>query len=107
MVVCGEIETSEADVDAVINPILVVEVLSKSTESYDRGDKFHKYRQLGSLKEYILINQAKVVVETFYKKEDNIWEISRVSGLDKSIEIKSLELKLKMSDLYTGVKLEP
>lgn len=106
MVICGEIETSEEDKDAVINPILVVEVLSKSTESYDRGDKFYKYRQLDSLKEYILIDQEKAVVETFYKKENNIWEISRIAGLDQLIEIKSIEVNLKMEELYSGINLK-
>lgn len=105
MVVCGEIETSKEDKDAIINPIMVVEVLSKSTESYDRGDKFHKYRQLDSLKEYILVNQEKAVVETFYKKDSNIWEIARVSGLDQKVEIKSLSLILTMKELYIGIKL--
>lgn len=105
MVICGEIEVSEDDKDAVINPILVVEVLSKSTESYDRGDKFYKYRQLDSLKEYILIDQAKAVVETFYKKENNIWEISRIAGLDQLIEIKSIGVNLKMEELYSGINL--
>ena len=103
MVICGEIEVSEEDSEAVTNPILVVEVLSKSTESYDRGDKFYKYRQLSSFKEYILIDQEKPVVETFYKRENNIWEISRVSGIDKSIEIKSLGLQIKMTELYINV----
>ena len=106
MVICGDIEVSEEDKDAVINPILVVEVLSKSTESYDRGDKFYKYRQLVSLKEYILIDQAKAVVETFYKRENNIWEISRIAGLDQLIEIKSIGVNLKMEELYSGINLK-
>ena len=78
-------------------------VLSKSTESYDRGDKFYKYRQLQSLKEYVLIDQEKPVVETFYKRENNIWEISRATGLDQTIEIKSLGLNLSLSELYIDV----
>ncbi len=105
MVICGEIETSQEDKDAVVNPILVVEVLSKSTESYDRGDKFYKYRQLKSLKEYILINQDKAVVETFYKKADNVWEISRISGLNASIELQSIGVHLDMQSLYRDLKL--
>lgn len=103
MVICGEIEVSEEDQEAIKNPVLVVEVLSKSTESYERGDKFYKYRQLEPLREYILIDQEKPVVETFYKRENNIWEISRYSGLEKTIEIKSLGIKIKMQELYINV----
>ena len=103
MVICGDIETSAEDKDAVTNPILIVEVLSKSTESYDRGDKFYKYRQLPSLKEYILIDQEKAVVETFYKREETIWEISRVDDIEQVVEIKSLGLKINMAELYLGI----
>lgn len=103
MVVCGDLEISEEDKEAIINPILIVEVLSKSTESYDRGDKFYKYRQLESFKEYILADQEKAVVETFFKRDANIWEISRISGLDQVITIKSLGIKIKMSELYLDI----
>lgn len=103
MVICEELQISEEDSEAVINPILIAEVLSKSTESYDRGDKFYKYRQLPSLKEYVLIDQEKPVVETFYKRENNIWEISRATGLDQTIEIKSLGFNLSLRELYIDV----
>ena len=103
MIICGDIEISDDDNEAVTNPILIVEVLSKSTESYDRGDKFYKYRQLSSFKEYILIDQEKPVVETFYKRENNIWEISRTTGLENTVEIKSVGIQIKMSDLYVNI----
>ncbi len=106
MVIRGEIEISAEDKDAVTNPLVVVEVLSKSTESYDRGDKFYKYRQLKSLKEYVLIDQEKAMVETFYKRENNIWEISRIAGIDQLIEIKSIEVSLNMRELYSGINLK-
>ncbi|MEL7120812.1 MAG: Uma2 family endonuclease [Bacteroidota bacterium] len=104
MVICEEINTSDKDKDAVINPIVIVEVLSKSTESYDRGDKFYKYRQLDSFREYILISQDKPMVETFYKKEDNVWEIARYIGLDAQIVVKSLGVTINSQELYLNVK---
>ncbi|MEZ5042823.1 MAG: Uma2 family endonuclease [Saprospiraceae bacterium] len=104
MVICGEIEVSQEDEEAIINPLIVVEVLSKSTESYDRGDKFYKYRQLDSIKEYLLIDQEKPMVESFYKRENNIWEISRVSGLEKSLKVKSIGIEINLEDLYVNVK---
>ena len=69
MLVCGGVQTSEHDPNAVVNPLLVVEVLSKSTERYDRGDKFHKYCYLTSFKEYVLIDQYKPVVDILYKAD--------------------------------------
>lgn len=94
MIVCDDIEVSEEDEQAIINPVVIVEVLSKSTGDYDRGDKFYKYRQLPSLKEYVLIDQDKPVIESYFKKDDNIWEISRVTGLGKEIPIKSLGIEI-------------
>jgi Uma2 family endonuclease len=107
MVICGKIEASSEDADAVTNPIIIVEVLSKSTESYDRGDKFYKYRQLDTLKEYILVAQDKPVVETFYKRESNVWEIARFIGLDTMIELKSLDITISMKELYVNIDFTP
>ena len=99
MIICGNIETSDEDTEAVTNPVLIVEVLSKSTESYDRGDKFYKYRQLPSFLEYVLVSQDKPVVETFYRKDNNVWEIARYTGLDTIIKLKCLDLKIDMKNL--------
>lgn len=107
MVVCGPLETAEVDPDSVTNPTLVVEVLSKSTAGYDRGDKFFKYRQLPALREYILIDQYQPVVESFFKKEEGVWEIARVTGLDQSFPIKSLGFSIALADLYAGVTFPP
>ncbi len=105
MVICGGIETSADDQEAVTNPRLVVEVLSDSTESYDRGDKFHKYRQLDTLEEYVLVAQDKPVVETYYRKEANVWEIARFVGKAQQLQLKSIGLTLALEALYTDVQL--
>lgn len=102
MVICGEIELSKIDQNAVTNPILIVEVLSKSTANYDRGDKFHTYRQLKSLKEYVLIEQNKPVIEIYTRKAD-LWKIRRIEGLDQEIHFSSIDLTLKLSDLYYDI----
>lgn len=102
MVVCGEINKSTKNRHAIINPIIIVEVLSKSTESYDRGDKFYKYRQIQSLQEYILIDQSKPQIE-IYRRQNELWQITRVSGLDKSISIHSTGIEIKLSDIYQDV----
>lgn len=104
MVVCDGLETSEDDPDAITNPLVIVEVLSKSTADYDRGDKFFKYRQLPSLRAYILINQERPVVETFSKRQDNVWEIGRYAGLEQNFYSKVLDVTVAMSELYADVR---
>jgi Uma2 family endonuclease len=100
MVICGAIETANDDRHSVVNPLLVVEVLSKSTESYDRGDKFHKYCSLPSFREYILIDQYKPVIDILYKEEASYWKMTTTIGLDKSIYLNTLDCPIKMSDIY-------
>lgn len=103
MVVCGPIDTAEQDADSIVNPTLIIEVLSKSTAGYDRGDKFFKYRQLPTLREYILIDQYQPVVESYFKKEEGVWEIARATGLDQTFLIKSLGFSLALADLYADI----
>ena len=105
MVVCGDIQVSDEDENSAVNPILIVEVLSKSTAAYDRGDKFYKYRQIDSFQEYVLIDQEKAVVEIFYKKENNVWEIVWVSGLNETFLLQSIDASVRMEDLYQDVEL--
>ena len=101
MVICGEIEESKQDKNAITNPILIIEVLSKSTAEYDRGDKFYLYRQIPSFREYVLIEQKKYVVDVHYKDENSdLWRITRYEGLDKKIRLHSLDIELSMEELY-------
>ncbi len=107
MVICGEMERSKDVKDAVTNPILIVEVLSKSTTEYDRGDKFYFYRQIPTLQEYVLIEQNRRVVEVFYKKEKNdLWSISRYEGLNEIIKLQSIAIEISMQELYFDIEEE-
>jgi Uma2 family endonuclease len=107
MVICGDLKKSNSDQNSVTNPILVVEVLSKSTSDYDRGDKFYIYRQIPSLQEYVLIEQARPQVEIFYKKPGtDLWRISRFEGLESKIQLQSVEIEISMSELYFDIELE-
>ena len=107
MVICGEIEKTGETKDAVSNPTLIVEVLSKSTSEYDRGDKFYFYRQIPTLQEYVLIDQSRYVVEVFFKKGKNdLWRISRYEGLDQMINLQSLGIEISMKELYFDIKIE-
>ena len=80
--------------DVLTNPVLILEVLSNSTEDYDRGKKFTQYRSLPSFKEYVLINQYQAKVESWYKQEENVWRISNAEGLNSTIHLYSLDITI-------------
>ena len=102
-VVCGEVQTAENDSNALINPILILEVLSDSTVAFDRGAKFSHYREITSLKEYILVSQQEAMVDIFFRTKDGTWEIHTYTDLEESIPLKSLECTIHMRDIYRRV----
>ena len=104
MVICGKIQAAEEDPNAVVNPVLIVEVLSKSTVGYDRGDKFHKYCSLPSFQEYVLIDQDKPVVDVLFREEPGYWKMTTAIGLDKSISLASLGFDIPLSAIYRNVQ---
>lgn len=111
-VVYGEIESYSEYPNAAKNPILIVEVLSDSSEKYDRGEKFRKYQQIESLREYLLIAQDRIRVEV-YSKHDNIifWQYGMppnrsYESLNDVIELKSINCNVALSDIYLGWKKE-
>ena len=104
MVICGPIKTAADDKNSVVNPLLVVEVLSKSTESYDRGDKFHKYCSLPSFREYVLIDQYKPVIDVLYREDASYWKMTTTIGLDKSIYLNTLGGEIPLSDIYRNAQ---
>lgn len=91
--------------DIVINPSILIEVLSKSTESFDRGDKFRSYRQINSLKEYILIAQDEHRIEHFFKDENGRWQIGEVVT-EGSLNLVSSPFELTIEDVYYNVVFE-
>jgi len=90
---------------AITNPTIVVEVLSKATAAYDRGDKFDLYCTLPSFKEYIIIAADKPKIEVFYREDltSNLWKITKVEGLDQSIQINSIDYQLSLKEVYKKV----
>ncbi len=99
-VVCGKKEISEKDPRAIINPTLVLEVLSESTAAFDRGEKFAHYRQLPTLREYVIINPQKPRVETYYRNEVGLWDIQEFTQLADMILLKSLACQVSVGDIY-------
>ncbi len=100
-VTCGPVERSEQDTKAITNPILLVEVLSDSTEAYDRGRKFEYFSKLSSLREYVLINQHEPTVQIHYRTADtNLWQITWVTGLSETLTLQSLAIETTLAELY-------
>lgn len=92
------------EAQAITNPILVVEILSKTTEHYDRKQKFLEYRSLPSFKEYVLVRQDKPEVLTFYKVKSNLWQEEEFVGLEEVVPLKSLGIELRLGDIYRRVE---
>jgi Uma2 family endonuclease len=98
----------EDKVETIItNPLLIFEVLSKSTKNYDQGDKFDFYRSLSSFKEYILIDQYQYYVEQFAKTADNKWELTEYRSATDVLALSSLDFQINFSDIYHRVNFEP
>ncbi|MEL6591136.1 MAG: Uma2 family endonuclease [Bacteroidota bacterium] len=102
-VVCGKIDDRKHPNQAIRNPKLIVEVLSKSTQGYDHSQKFRLYRSNPDFEEYVMIDQEKALIESYYRISEDHWQISTIIGLDKSLELRSLELAIAMKDLYEDV----
>jgi Uma2 family endonuclease len=102
-VICGELQYDDHHRDTVLNPTLLAEVLSESTEAYDRGKKFHHYQKLPSLKEYLLVSQDSPKLERFSHNADNTWTLTMVSGLDQSLELPSIGVTLSLAEIYEKV----
>lgn len=103
LVVCGDPQFYEGRTDTVTNPVLIVEVLSPSTESYDRGKKFQHYRTLDSLQEYLVISQDSAHIERFTRQPDGDWLLHAADGLDDTLELLSVGCTLALSDIYDKV----
>ena len=92
--------------DTVINPIVLAEVLSPSTQNYDRGEKFVAYRSLDTVEDYLLIHQDRPLVEHYAKQASRQWLLTDYQGLDRTLSLESLSLTLSLSDLYEAVEFE-
>lgn len=107
MVVCGKADISVyKGLETLNNPILIAEVLSPSTEDYDRGTKFRHYRSISSLQTYLMIDQNAPHVEMHTRQGDNSWLLRDTIGLDSEIMIDSLDATLRLRDIYAQVDFE-
>ncbi len=102
-VVCGPSTYRGKNKHTITNPVVVVEVLSPSTEPKDRGEKFIRYQQIEALRSYLLVSQAEPRVELFERGENGHWDYLTVAGLEKLIEMPSLGVTLALSEVYDQV----
>ena len=105
VVVCGEPLFEDEHVDTLLNPTLIIEVLSGSTESYDRGEKFSHYQTVSSLTEYLLVAQDEHRIEQYVKQPDAGWLYSDARSSEGSIELVSIQCVLALKEVYDKVAL--
>jgi Uma2 family endonuclease len=105
VVVCGEPSFEDESVDTLLNPVLIVEVLSSTTEAYDRGKKFEGYQTIASLAEYVLVAQDKARVEQYLRQDGGHWLFTATSGRERSVALASIQCELALEEIYDKVVL--
>lgn len=105
-VVCGERKFHRGNTGIVENPILLIEVLSRSTEEYDKNDKFLTYRNIPSFEEYVLISQNRPAVQQFNRQADGRWFYQATIGLNSKVYFESVGVELSLEDIYDLVEFE-
>ena len=106
-VFCDELQYEAGRNDVVVNPTLLVEVFSPSSEAYDRGKKFGHYRQIPSLREYVLVWQDEPRIESFHKNDQGAWELTEAAGIDSKLPLASLGVDLSLREVFDKVVFEP
>jgi Uma2 family endonuclease len=101
--VCGELQFHDDRRDVILNPALIIEVLLPSTEAFDRGEKFHSYQRVDSLREYVLVSQEHPYVEQYVRRDDGWWTYQSFSGRESSLTLPSVECTLNLAAVYDKV----
>ena len=107
LVICGQPRFSGLRSDIVENPLLIIEVLSDSTETYDRGQKFRKYRSIPDLRQYVLISQREPLVEVFTRDQQGFWLLREYAGLESTADLDAVQVLLPLQAIYQRVVFEP
>lgn len=106
VIVCGQPEFEDAELDTLLNPTVLIEVLSQSTESYDRGAKAAQYRRLPSLRELVLVAQDRPHVEVLIRQDNGDWLLHEVGDLDGSVTLSSVSVSLPLREIYDRITFE-
>jgi Uma2 family endonuclease len=103
-IICGEPELMDDHFDTLLNPSVIIEVLSPSTEEYDKSFKFFYYMQIPSLKEYFMISSTGINIHISRKQNDTSWKFEEITDPAASLFISTIEYKIQMKDIYDEVK---
>lgn len=104
VVICEQIEFYPGSSSVIVNPLLIVEVLSPSTAVYDRNEKFFDYKRIASFKEYVLVEQELPLVTASFKTAERTWVDSYADGLETTIHLQSIDCTIELKKIYKGVK---
>ena len=104
-VVCGDPEFLNNDEWNLLNPAIIFEVLSPSTSNYDRGKKFRLYRDIPTLKEYILVDPEAIIVEAYSINKQNLWELREHKNINETLQLNSIQVSLDLKEIYDGTKI--
>ncbi|HEY8597873.1 MAG TPA: Uma2 family endonuclease [Thermomicrobiales bacterium] len=102
-IVCGEPAVGTDGADTLLNPILLLEIMSPATEDYDRGEKLAHYRRIPTLEEYVLVAQESPLIEHHVRQGDGTWRWSAIAGLDETITLPTIGCTLLLADVYDGI----
>lgn len=102
MVVCGKTELDPRQQDTIMNPKVIVEVLSASTQEYDRNEKFKMYRSIPSLEHYLMIEQTQPYIES-YRREGRFWVLETLEGMDAVLKVRALDLEIPLIEVYAQI----
>ena len=106
IVIQGEVQLQEGRKDTIINPLMIVEVLSKSTRNYDKDKKFSAYRTIPTFQEYILIDQYTMQIERYFKTGKNSWNFSEYYDANETLSLNSIDFEITLEDIYDRVQFE-
>jgi Uma2 family endonuclease len=106
MVVPRPLERQQGRTDTIMNPVMIAEVLSKLTQSYDRDEKFSAYRTIPTFREYLLIDQYTPHVEQYSKTDAHKWIFTEFNDMESSISLSSIPFEIRLADLYESVEFE-
>jgi Uma2 family endonuclease len=106
-VVCGKAEMLDGQFDTVLNPLLLLEVLSESTQDYDRNGKFRLYRSIASLREYVLISQKEYHIASYFLNDAKQWVYTDAEGVDTSLYLASVGIDLALAEVYANIEIIP
>ena len=103
MIVCDKPQFEDNHFDTLLNPRILIEVLSDSTENYDRGKKFSHYRQIASLQEYVLVAQDRPLLERYVRQDDQSWILTVFDDLTQTFEATTIPVRIPLAEIYRGV----